>query len=158
MGRRYFCEYCNRAFADTLPTRKRHLKSIQHQRLRKLHYDSFKDAATLLAEEALKKPCKNFFQYGNCKFGDGCQFSHVNPEFLKAHTPSQNQREVRNFDVEIWLSEWRKKHPERETKASNTFVKYWLPRGFPPQSQLPPSLCPPPPGANERRRAAEWGV
>lgn len=42
MGRRYYCEYCDRAFADTLPTRKRHIQSIQHQRARKLHYDSFK--------------------------------------------------------------------------------------------------------------------
>ena len=42
MGRRYLCEYCDRAFADTLPSRKRHIKSIQHQRLKKLHYDSFK--------------------------------------------------------------------------------------------------------------------
>lgn len=42
MGKRYFCEYCDRAFKDTSTSRKNHLKSLQHSQNKKAWYDSFK--------------------------------------------------------------------------------------------------------------------
>lgn len=48
MGKRYHCEYCNRSFADTPHTRKKHINGVQHKRNRKLHYDSFKGRYTQL--------------------------------------------------------------------------------------------------------------
>ena len=42
MGKRYYCDFCDRSFADSANNRKNHFKGGNHQRLRKLHYDSFK--------------------------------------------------------------------------------------------------------------------
>ena len=42
MGKRYYCDFCDRSFADTSQARKKHIHGVQHQRNRKLHYDSFK--------------------------------------------------------------------------------------------------------------------
>lgn len=42
MGKRYYCDYCDRSFADGAENRKKHLASINHQKLRKAHYDTFK--------------------------------------------------------------------------------------------------------------------
>eukprot|EP00794_Sanderia_malayensis_P020412 gene20412-22425_t len=159
MGRkRYHCEFCNRAFADTLPTRKRHLSSIQHQRLRKLHYDSFKDPSTLLAEESEKIPCKKFFQTGQCAFGDNCKFSHINTHLYKlqlgAAKSSQGAARQATPDIDSWVSKWRQQHPEKDKQSSSE--KYWLPPDFPPVHQLPPSLCPPLDGGNNTNNA-EWG-
>ena len=42
MGKRYYCDFCDRSFADSANNRKNHFKGVNHQRLRKLHYDSFK--------------------------------------------------------------------------------------------------------------------
>jgi len=158
MGRTYYCEYCHRAFADTLPTRKRHIKSIQHQRARKLHYDSYKDSATLMAEEAEKTPCKIFFQTGQCRFGENCKFSHVNPEFLRSLTRPESKEDEHDVDMDLWHSEWGKKHPKKEPGAACETVKYWLPRGFPPLHELPPSLHPPLPRDEKVETAVEWGV
>eukprot|EP00112_Aurelia_sp_Birch-Aquarium-sp1_P013538 Seg2875.6 transcript_id=Seg2875.6/GoldUCD/mRNA.D3Y31 product="Zinc finger matrin-type protein 5" protein_id=Seg2875.6/GoldUCD/D3Y31 len=162
MGRRYFCEYCDRAFADTPPSRKRHIKSLQHQRLKKLHYDSFKDAATLLAEEAQKAPCKKFFQTGECKFGDNCKFSHVSPQFYQSQMTDQNPVTCTDsFDVESWVSNWRKKHPDKGKESRELSSKYWLPPGFPPLNELPPSLHPTPKtpkGHVSPEDKVEWGA
>ncbi|XP_047132510.1 zinc finger matrin-type protein 5 isoform X1 [Hydra vulgaris] len=62
MGKNYYCEFCERSFADILSIRKKHILSTQHQRMRKLHYDSYKDAASILNEESQKNPCNRFFQ------------------------------------------------------------------------------------------------
>lgn len=48
MGKRYYCEYCDRHFADSPGNRKKHIKGIQHCRNRKMHYDSFKGNIKLM--------------------------------------------------------------------------------------------------------------
>lgn len=42
MGKRYYCDYCDRSFIDDLEARKKHLNGSMHMRLRKEHYDSFR--------------------------------------------------------------------------------------------------------------------
>lgn len=37
---KYNCDYCDKEFRDTPAARRRHLQGIQHQRNRKLWYDS----------------------------------------------------------------------------------------------------------------------
>ncbi|KAE8634067.1 hypothetical protein XENTR_v10002192 [Xenopus tropicalis] len=84
MGRRYFCDYCDRSFQDNLHNRKKHLNGVQHQRSKKAWFDAFRDASEVLAEEQTKKVCRRFIQCGQCDFGPGCRFSHLTVEELEA--------------------------------------------------------------------------
>ncbi|KAJ6659142.1 hypothetical protein lerEdw1_019445 [Lerista edwardsae] len=83
MGKRYFCDYCNRSFQDNLHNRKKHLNGVQHLRAKKVWYDLFRDAAAILQEEQTKKPCRKFLQTGQCDFGSNCRFSHMTEEDLE---------------------------------------------------------------------------
>ena len=40
MPKRYYCEFCQKSFQDTVKSRKNHLKGFSHQRNRKAYYDS----------------------------------------------------------------------------------------------------------------------
>ena len=42
MGKRYYCDFCDRAFADRGVNRKNHFKGVQHKRLRDEHYKAFR--------------------------------------------------------------------------------------------------------------------
>lgn len=175
MGKRYYCDYCDRNFADSPINRKKHVNGIQHQRNRKLHYDSFKDPAQLLAEEAQKLPCKRFFQTGSCDFGVNCRYSHTNPQLIlesqaaNSHSPSTNTPEPK---INVWLARWEKKKQSQQTNKKSKMTKenlageeddnvisetFSLPPNLPALSELPPSLLPPPPGGYPKLPRLEWG-
>lgn len=42
MGKRYYCDYCDKSFADNAQNRKKHMQGVQHQSLMKMHYLAFK--------------------------------------------------------------------------------------------------------------------
>ena len=153
MGRKYWCEFCQRSFSDILSTRKKHVQSQQHQKLRKLHYDSFKDPVTLLREESQKTPCKRFFTTGQCQFGNDCRYSHRDMETLRTTAePARRSKIDQNVAVD-WIEKWKKK----KEKESGKHVTH-LPPSFPPVSQLPPSLHPPMVGGMVvEDRVVEWG-
>lgn len=167
MGKRYHCEYCNRSFADTPHTRRNHINGVQHKRNRKLHYDSFKDPAVLLAEETSKPPCRKFFSTGSCPFGASCWYSHTNPQMLlaaqSASSKMSSQLESNRPEpkLEDWLQKWEKRQKKNESK--DTSVKtghqstYTLPLGLPPLQLLPPSLLPQPPGGYPELPRVDWG-
>jgi len=169
MGKRYHCEYCNRSFADTPHTRKNHINGVQHKRNRKLHYDSFKDPAVLLAEEATKPPCRKFFETGSCGFGASCWYSHTNPQVLVAAQTTNDQKASHSETnqpaprLEDWLEKWEKRKKKNEQRGSGSGVTsgqktaYTLPPGMPPLQLLPPSLLPPPPNGYPELPRVEWG-
>uniref|UniRef100_A0A0L8I8X0 Zinc finger matrin-type protein 5 n=1 Tax=Octopus bimaculoides TaxID=37653 RepID=A0A0L8I8X0_OCTBM len=68
MGKRYYCDFCDKSFADLPNNRKKHINGSLHQRMRKQHYDAFRDAESILAEEAHKIPCKQLLRTGNYIF------------------------------------------------------------------------------------------
>jgi len=43
-GKQYFCEYCEKSFADNPTSRRNHLRGLQHQRMKNLHYESVQGA------------------------------------------------------------------------------------------------------------------
>ncbi|KAE8634068.1 hypothetical protein XENTR_v10002192 [Xenopus tropicalis] len=165
MGRRYFCDYCDRSFQDNLHNRKKHLNGVQHQRSKKAWFDAFRDASEVLAEEQTKKVCRRFIQCGQCDFGPGCRFSHLTVEELEAlkgqveaerRAREMQRRQLPPCNIERWLEERAKK---KSVSSKNDSVSqpptYQLPPGWPPLCELPPSLHPPsewdePPGL-------EWG-
>lgn len=46
MGKRYFCDYCDRSFQDNLHNRKKHLNGLQHLKAKKVWYDMFRGACS----------------------------------------------------------------------------------------------------------------
>lgn len=49
MGKRYFCDYCDRSFQDNLHNRKKHLNGLQHLKAKKAWYDMFRGGCRWLA-------------------------------------------------------------------------------------------------------------
>lgn len=42
MGKRYYCDYCDRSFQDNMHNRKKHLNGVQHHRAKKAWFDQFR--------------------------------------------------------------------------------------------------------------------
>lgn len=116
MGRRYYCEYCNKTFIDELEARRKHLQSANHIKQRNLHYEQCRDPATILKEELLKVPCRKFFQSGICVFEGNCKYTHYTPEQLcilrqqveQLELKRQKKEEERNNipSLESWLEKY----------------------------------------------------
>ncbi|XP_061459115.1 zinc finger matrin-type protein 5 isoform X2 [Rhineura floridana] len=120
MGKRYFCDYCERSFQDTLHNRKKHLNGVQHLRAKKGWYDVFRDAAAILQEEQNKKPCRKFLQTGQCDFGANCRFSHLTEEGLeKLNAQVREERRAKEQQLDQALvplgniDEWLEKRAKR---------------------------------------------
>ncbi|XP_001604986.1 zinc finger matrin-type protein 5 [Nasonia vitripennis] len=83
MGKRYYCDYCDRSFKDVPATRKKHLESLQHLKNKEEHYKYFKDPEIILKEEKMKNPCNRFLFKGECLFGSSCRYSHYSPAMIQ---------------------------------------------------------------------------
>ncbi|KAF6777814.1 hypothetical protein AHF37_02701 [Paragonimus kellicotti] len=83
MGRRFYCDYCDKSFPNNPVNRRTHLNGMQHQQLRKLHYEQYLDPPQRLAIEKAKKSCTTFLRTGECSYGLLCRFSHQTPDMMR---------------------------------------------------------------------------
>ncbi|XP_042613326.1 zinc finger matrin-type protein 5 [Cyprinus carpio] len=158
MGKRYFCDYCDRSFQDNLHNRKKHLNGVQHHRAKKAWFEFFRfsDAATVLNEERTKEPCRKFLQTEgklNAE-AEGCWRTFGDPD----RDGSSNER-----SIDEWLSRREKKldaltsgrvlNVEEEECAETIEIPPYL-LSIP---DLPPSLHPPPTGGWRVTVHNEWG-
>lgn len=170
MGKRYYCDYCDRSFQDNMHNRKKHLNGVQHHRAKKAWFDNFKDSAAILLEEQAKKPCRKFLQKGICDFGPNCRFSHMTEEDLfnlKCQVEAENyvreDRTLPDRSIEEWLSRREKKQNalgskgDTETEAEESPEESDVPQQLLSIPDLPPSLRPPPPGGWKVNVNTEWG-
>uniref|UniRef100_A0A8B9NG43 Zinc finger matrin-type protein 5 n=1 Tax=Accipiter nisus TaxID=211598 RepID=A0A8B9NG43_9AVES len=130
MGKRYFCDYCDRSFQDNLHNRKKHLNGVQHLRAKRVWYDLFRDAAAILQEEQTKKPCRKFLQTGQCDFGSNCRFSHMTEQDLEKLSAQvqgeQRSKELRQEGADIppgTIEDWLEKRAKRLSAAQSN--RYW---------------------------------
>ncbi|XP_061555427.1 zinc finger matrin-type protein 5 [Phycodurus eques] len=172
MGKRYYCDYCERSFQDNMHNRKKHLFGVQHQRAKKAWFDHFRGYADILKDEQAKKPCRKFLQRGICDFGPSCRFSHMSEAEL-FHLQRRVQDERHRSDgsedpgrpepnVDVWLAVREKRRSGGAGKgAADAREEERMPSDVPPQifsiPDLPPSLVPPPPGGWKVNGDAEWG-
>ncbi|XP_062333738.1 zinc finger matrin-type protein 5 [Osmerus eperlanus] len=177
MGKRYYCDYCDRSFQDNMHNRKKHLNGVQHHRSKKAWFDHFRDTAALLYDEQAKKPCRKFLQTGNCGFGPSCRFSHMSErdmENLKRqieeerhHRESPGDRALPERSIEDWLTRREKKRAalssggvlkeEEEEDQQDGQAADDVPPQFLSIPDLPPSLQPPPLGGWLVHMNSEWG-
>ncbi|XP_052510744.1 zinc finger matrin-type protein 5 isoform X1 [Budorcas taxicolor] len=131
MGKRYFCDYCDRSFQDNLHNRKKHLNGLQHLKAKKLWYDMFRDAAAILLDEQNKRPCRKFLLTGQCDFGSSCRFSHLSERGLQElSVQAEEERRAREWPLdvaelpEVRLEDWLEKRAKR---LSSTPSSRWTP-------------------------------
>ncbi|XP_073986371.1 zinc finger matrin-type protein 5 [Rhodnius prolixus] len=147
MGRRYYCEYCDRGFTDVVDSRKKHLNGISHQRLKKIYYCKVRDLKTLVAEERQKDSCRRFRNTGSCPFEEACTFTHYTNQELSAFEAQVIEEERKKNElptlppVKEWLNLRNHEATERaegsvSVYGSNNPLKNY---GF---HSLPPSLRP----------------
>ncbi|NXX51154.1 ZMAT5 protein, partial [Tricholaema leucomelas] len=170
MGKRYFCDYCDRSFQDNLHNRKKHLNGVQHLRAKRVWYDLFRDAAAILQEEQTKKPCRKFLQTGQCDFGSNCRFSHMTEQDLEKLSAQvqgeQRLKELQQEGADVppgTIEDWLEKRAKRLSTAQSVSAlpekpaPFQYPPGWPPLQDLPPSLQAPPPGGWHIPPNLQWG-
>ncbi|KER34168.1 hypothetical protein T265_12436, partial [Opisthorchis viverrini] len=116
MGKRFYCDYCDKSFPDNATNRRAHLNGVQHQQARRLHFDRYLGRCPGVFEttfgtapqeklvlERAKKPCIGFARTGafsacpvihftgECNYGVLCKYSHMTPEML--HQLEQQAKE-----------------------------------------------------------------
>ncbi|XP_004074829.1 zinc finger matrin-type protein 5 [Oryzias latipes] len=174
MGKRYYCDYCDRSFQDNMHNRKKHLNGVQHHRAKKAWFDQFRDSAAILYDEQVKKTCRKFLLKGFCDFGANCRFSHMSEEeqlMLKRQLEDEKQnkedaadRMMAGRSVQEWLSKREKRKAalsskgDLKTKEDREEVEEdnEIPHQLLSMPDLPPSLLPPPPGGWRVFVNAEW--
>ncbi|XP_072933870.1 zinc finger matrin-type protein 5 [Epargyreus clarus] len=82
MGKRYYCDFCNKTMVATPSVIKTHNKGVGHQKIVQEYYQQYKDPEVILKEESKKTQC-NRFASGNCPFGGVCRFSHYTREEIE---------------------------------------------------------------------------
>ncbi|KAM4648882.1 zinc finger matrin-type protein 5 isoform 2-T4 [Amazona ochrocephala] len=134
MGKRYFCDYCDRSFQDNLHNRKKHLNGVQHLRAKRAWYDLFRDAAAILQEEQTKKPCRKFLQTGQCDFGSNCRFSHMTEQDLEKLSAQvqgeQRSKELQQEGADVppgTIEDWLEKRAKRLSAAQSNSVPHPAP-------------------------------
>lgn len=172
MGKRYYCDYCDRSFQDNMHNRKKHLNGVLHHRAKKAWFDHFKDLHVILQEEQAKKPCRRFLQKGVCDFGENCRFSHMSEEDLlnlQRQVEGENSQELSedkalsDRTIEDWLSKREKRlnaHSSSEDLGSNVEdcpEESSLPQQLLALPELPPSLRPPPASGWKLDVHTHWG-
>lgn len=123
MGKRYFCDYCNRTFLDDPDSRKLHLKGTSHIRARNNHYKNFKDLKTIYQEESAKEACKRFMRYNQCQFNENCHHTHYSKEDLAFIKQKIDDNESQNHSLaliqEASLESWLKKKKSNEKSSTH---------------------------------------
>ncbi|XP_066256125.1 zinc finger matrin-type protein 5 [Euwallacea similis] len=166
MGRRYYCEYCNKTFIDELEARKKHLQSANHIKLRNLHYEQCREPAIILKEELLKIPCRKFFHTGTCLFEGGCKYTHYLPEQLCELRQQVDQLEFKRQKLEEErnhipsIDSWLEKYERTANKGvGNSLHTPWTyPDNLASRLDLPPSLVKFRPEHFHDDNFEEWGI
>uniref|UniRef100_H2ZMN7 C3H1-type domain-containing protein n=1 Tax=Ciona savignyi TaxID=51511 RepID=H2ZMN7_CIOSA len=151
MGKRYYCEYCDRAFQDNLAARKKHLTSGAHIKNRQAWYLEFRDKQSIYDESLVKKPCQRYLSSGNCQFGNQCKYRHFTEQELyqlkqEIENESSKNNPILPSNEEI-LTKWNTKRKNSKSdikeKTVEDFTAWKVPKMLRSYEPLPPSLLPP---------------
>ncbi|XP_067951263.1 zinc finger matrin-type protein 5-like [Watersipora subatra] len=172
MGKkRYFCDYCDKHFADNPQTRKKHNLGVQHSIAKRIHFDKFKGAEELLKDDETKEACRRFLATGECQYGSTCRHSHITPD-VRQQLLEQVRRDkgIADGDSELLpeLRLWLQKNAvinNTETESSLPALDRKidpgeeLPESLRAVHDLPPSLLPPSLRCNKgfTKPPLEWG-
>ncbi|KAK6911684.1 Zinc finger, CCCH-type, partial [Dillenia turbinata] len=133
---KYYCDYCDKEFADTLHARKRHLQSVQHQRARSLWFDSFKDPTSIPIPKGV---CNRFVRTGFCPYGDSCKYAHPQPH--------PNVQDSNSQGIQVPVLIFQSLYSWKSTDIGDIGISW---------GNLPSSLWPPPEGGYPPLPVIDW--
>ncbi|KAK8754319.1 hypothetical protein OTU49_015560 [Cherax quadricarinatus] len=174
MGKRYYCDYCDRSLPYSVEARKKHDYGHHHQKLKKHHFDQFKSAREQLQDELSREKCRRFHSGQDCSFGDTCIYSHLTDidisnlkqqareeelqlKKLRLPTLVKNGKEP---SLESWLSRKEQKVQSTSDYPVEDSTDWELKYTIPPNvvvSCLPPSLIPPSAESLLQYEFVDWG-
>ncbi|KAL3276178.1 hypothetical protein HHI36_020896 [Cryptolaemus montrouzieri] len=149
MGRRYYCDYCDKTFIDDIEARKKHLQSSHHIKLRNLYYEDCRDPSVILRDEIVKASCRRYEQNGTCQFAGNCKYRHYTQEELwelkqqvdyQEFLKQKKREEALNIPtIDSWMEKYSEKHLNKSD--SNIVRPFWsYPSALEKRTDLPPSL------------------
>ena len=117
MGKRYYCDFCERSFRDTLAARKSHNACAQHVEKRRRHYFELKSARERLAQVRERERCLDFYKHGLCHRGEEkCKFVHISKDDYKK---LMDEAKKEKWDEERREKEEKKKLEEKESEGTS---------------------------------------
>ncbi|KAF6215008.1 hypothetical protein GE061_009756 [Apolygus lucorum] len=140
MGKRYFCDYCQRSFVDDIESRKKHLFGVSHLRMKKEYYAMIRDLKTLVQEERSKELCRRFRNTGECSFGVLCNHTHYSPEELahfEATVKLQEEERSKLPKIEEWIARKAELDKKIPVDAHVNRLTTLLDPSLPPSLRLP---------------------
>uniref|UniRef100_A0A182N8T7 Zinc finger matrin-type protein 5 n=1 Tax=Anopheles dirus TaxID=7168 RepID=A0A182N8T7_9DIPT len=135
MGRKYYCDYCDKRIQNDYRIIKQHNEGLPHLRAKAEHFQQFKGIEEILLDVKYKTPCRSLKDGSECMFGVLCRYRHYTTD-------------------QIWeMQQLAHKSKSIQQKRSARLLKYlrnvesrteqFLQKRFdrPETAKLPPSMC-----------------
>ncbi|XP_035909408.1 zinc finger matrin-type protein 5 [Anopheles stephensi] len=134
MGRKYYCDYCDKRIQNDYNIIKQHNVGLPHLRAKAEYFQQFKDLEQILAEVKHKAPCRSLKDGSDCTFGVLCRYRHYTQEQIW-----EMQKFVKSKqDIHQKRSERLRKSMRNVKVRSELFIQKRFDR--PAVETLPPSL------------------
>lgn len=167
MGKKYYCDYCQKHIQQDPGIVRKHNEGIPHLRNRAAHYEQCKDTSELIAENIGKKPCRTLTTSEECTFGASCRYSHLTPQELKRlqqkakrlhcqRTKRLDETIEKLNSAETITQQFLAKRAEKLVKEAVEAKQFWT-YETEDQLSLPPSLQEIDPSRIDSSSFAEWG-
>ncbi|XP_050097420.1 zinc finger matrin-type protein 5 [Anopheles aquasalis] len=83
MGRKYYCDYCEKRIQNDVNNVKKHNEGLPHLKAKADYYERFKAPEQIVAEARTKTECRSLKDGKECMFGALCRFCHYTPQQLR---------------------------------------------------------------------------
>ncbi|XP_052897687.1 zinc finger matrin-type protein 5 [Anopheles moucheti] len=136
MGRKYFCDYCDKRIQNDYSIIKQHNVGLPHLRAKAEYYQQFKDIEQILMEAKHKPPCRSLKDGSECTFGVFCRYRHYTPEQMREMEELAGKH---TLFIRKKRSERLHKYMRNVNARTELFVRKRFDR--PAAEKLPPSMC-----------------
>ncbi|EAU76141.1 AGAP010248-PA [Anopheles gambiae str. PEST] len=83
MGRKYYCDYCDKRIQNDYNIIKQHNVGLPHLRAKAEYFQQFKSIEEILGEIKYKPPCRSLKDHSVCMFGVLCRYRHYTSEQIR---------------------------------------------------------------------------
>ncbi|XP_047975655.1 zinc finger CCCH domain-containing protein 3 [Salvia hispanica] len=151
---KYYCDYCDKQFQDTPPSRRRHLNGVAHQRAKALWYDALRSSSQSQFDDfqsISKGVCHRFVRTGSCQYGESCKYHHPKNNLTNMNAQRLEGTTAASHALSGGI-------PDSHLNGGATLPAIFLGNQMGMSlGNLPPSLLPPPEGGYPSLPFVDWG-